>query len=183
MARKKLDEMNNGELYKHYRKTTYVAKGGKWASVIAPFGIVFGLKVKEYVEILGDQSWRLTIGCVLAIIVAIIAIYKEIKHDESTKHLSSVVGWGLAFGLIWLLEVVTKDLKLIVGAEFAGQVVSKGFEYWELFSIGESKEFKELSRKDGTLHQSRLAKKVSHVKERIQKEEERIENSRRRATE
>lgn len=167
MARKKLDEMNNGELYKHYRTQSYIAKGGKWASIIAPFGIIFGVKIGEYVEILGDQTYKLTIGAILCIFVAVIAIYKEFKQDKKKQPLLGIVGWGVAFAIIYLLEVMTKDLLLIVGAEFAGQCVAKAFELYGTHAENEASEYKELAREQGTL--IKKEKKEKKVEEEVAK--------------
>lgn len=184
MARKNVSEMNNGELYKHYRNQRYGAAAGKWGAIIIPFVAVFGAKWNEYVEILGaDNKWRLTVGALLAIFVAAIAVYKEIKHDEKTKHLSGVVGWGLAFAIVCMLEVITRDLKLIIGCEFAGQFVSKGFEYWGLYASGEAEEYKKLAREDGTLHQSKIAEKVDKVKTTVEKGKKPIKEESHQATE
>lgn len=160
MARKKLEDMNNGELYKHYKKQSHIAKAGKWASIVSPFAIVFGVKAGEYIEILGEQSYKLTIGCVLAIIVAVIAIFKEFKKDDKTKKFAGVVGWGLAFALVYFLSVALKDLALIIGTEFAGQFVATGFEYWGSYSANEANEYKSEARHDGSLHRKSEPKEV-----------------------
>ena len=147
--RKKVSEMNNGELYKHYRNQRYIATASKWVSIIAPFAIVFGCKYKEYIKILGEgEQYKLTIGCILAIIVAGIAILREFKKSEETKPFAGVVGWGLAFALCYFFSVAMKDLTLIIGTEFAGQVAAKGFDYWGLYASGEAKEYKILTKNE-----------------------------------
>lgn len=183
MARKKLEEMTNGELYKHYRNQSYIAKGGKWASIITPFAVIFGVKAHEYIEILGDQAYKLTIGGVLAVIVAVICVYKEFKHDEKKKPFASILGWGIALAIIYFLEVVMRDLLLIVGAEFEGQVVAKGFDIWGIYTSEEAKEYKTIAREDKTLHRSKFSEKTDKIKAKIEKHEKEVQESRRRATE
>lgn len=183
MARKKLDEMNNGELYKHYRNQSYIAKSTKWLAIIAPFAIVFGIKAHEYIEILGDQAYKLTIGGVLAVIVAVICVYNEFKHDKKKRPFKSIIGWGVALAIIYFLEVVLRDLLLIVGAEFGGQIIAKSCEFWAIYSEEEAKEYKSMAREDKTLHESKLSKKAGKIKAKIEKHEKEIQESRRRATE
>lgn len=160
MARKKLDEMNNGEKFRAYRKRKIIAKTGKWASIISPFIIVFAVKSGEYIQILGeDQKYKLTIGCILAVILAAIAVLAEFKKVEKLKPFLSVLRWGLAFAIIHFLRVALQDLELIVGTEFAGQVVAKGFDYYDLYAATEEGEYKKLARGDGTLLKKSKEKK------------------------
>ncbi len=179
--------MNNGELYRHYRNQSFIAKGSKWASIIAPFGIVFGCKYNEYIKILGEgERYKLTIGCILAIIVAAIAVLREFKKSDETKPFAGVVGWGLAFALCYFFSVAMKDLTLIIGSEFAGQVAAIGFDYWGLYASGEAKEYKGIARKDGTLKESKFEKvqrKIDLGKQKEEQKENEILESRRRATE
>jgi len=164
MARKKLDEMNNGELYRAYKKRKILAKTGKWASIITPFIVVFAIKSKEYIQILGeDEKYKLTVGCILAVILAGIAIIAEFKKVEKLKPFLSVIRWGLAFAIVHFLRVALQDLELIIGTEFAGQVVAKGFDYYDLYAASEEAEYKKLARGEGTLI------KKSKVKEKEEK--------------
>ena len=42
-VRRPFSQMNNNEKYLYYRKRSRLSIAGKWGSVIAPFGIVFGV--------------------------------------------------------------------------------------------------------------------------------------------
>lgn len=150
--RRPFSEMNNNEKFLYYRKRSRLATVGKWGSVVAPFGIVFGIKFNEYINIIDTgETIKLTIGAILAVIVAGIAVYKEVKHSEETKHLAPAVGWGLAFLFIWLFKVILDDLLLIVGSEFAGQCVAFGIKAYGDHAKEEAVSYKDLARKDGSL--------------------------------
>lgn len=151
MAKKQLYEMTNGEKYERYKRNHHLAMAGKWTSVIAPFTIVFGAKFNEYFILVdNNERIKLTIGCVAAIIVAVVAIYREAKKSAN-KNIAPVIGWGVALALIWLCKTVLDDLLLIVGSEFAGQMAGAGLNVYSDFCSKEAEEYKRLARADNTL--------------------------------
>lgn len=118
-----------------YRKNVMAAcKAGQWASLLGPLGVLFGVKWNEYIAIAEGEGGtvKLTVGAVLAIIVAVVVVYRNCKHQEKIEGkvtmLSWVIGLGVAFALSYLLSVVMKDLALILGVEFAGACASYGFD-------------------------------------------------------
>ena len=156
MAEKKVkrpfSQMNNNEKFLYYRKRRRLSIAGKWGSVIAPFGIVFGVKFNEYVNIIDTgEVVKLTIGSVLAIVVAMIAVYKEVKHSEETKHLAPAFGWALATVFAWLFKVIIDDLFLILLAETCGQFTAMGINIYGEHCKEEANAYKDLARKDGNL--------------------------------
>ncbi len=158
--------MNNGEKYKYYKKRRNLSVAGKWTCVVAPFGIVFGVKFNEYIKIMDtSDTVKLSIGCVLALIVAAIAIYKEFKHGEETKKFAPAVGWGVALAFAWLFQIMLQDLVLIIGAEFAGQCAATGLDIYGKKASEEMTAYKALAREDNTLHYKEPKKvKVKVVK-------------------
>jgi len=166
MAKKAFVDMTNGEKYVHCNKNRNVATAGKWASIITPFLVIFGVKFNEYFVLVEQQEKiKLTIGCIIAIIVAVVAIYQDFKHSEKTKHLAPVVGWGTAFLLSWLLKVILEDLTLILGTEFAGQCVAAGLGKYAEGQDKDAEEYKKLARADRT-----LGVKVKEKKEQVKEE-------------
>jgi len=154
--KRKFSEMNNNEKYLYYRKRRRLSIAGKWGSVIAPFGIVFGVKFNEYVNIIDTgEVVKLTIGSVLAIVVACIAVYKEVKHSEETKHLAPAFGWALATVFAWLLKVIIDDLFLILFAETIGQFTAMGINIYGEHCKEEATAYKDIARKDGSIGQKR----------------------------
>lgn len=114
---------------KYHRIKYYSLKVGKWASMIAPLVAVFGAKFNEYIEVYEGETYKLTIGCIVAIVVAVIACYKEIKKTEGeTSPITTAIGWGVAFMLSYLFHEVITDLTLVLGCEFAGQCVGAGLD-------------------------------------------------------
>ena len=164
--KKTFDQLTHGEKYRYYRKRRNLTTIGKWGSIVTPFGVIFGVKFNEYVQILDTaQTVKLSIGCVLALAVAVIAIYKEFKHSEKSKHLAPAIGWGVALAFAWLFEVILQDLVLILASEFAGQCVAAGFDSYSAYANKEMEEEKTLARQDNTLHKKSQKKiKVKVVK-------------------
>lgn len=155
-VKRPFEQMNDNEKYLYYRKRTRFALAGKWASIIAPIGIVFGIKFNEYVNIITTgEVIKLTVGSFLAIAVAGVVIYREIKHSEETKHLAPVVGCGLALLFAWLFQIIIDDLVFILAWEFGGQCVAKGIEMYGDHAREESKAYKELAREKNTLGHKR----------------------------
>lgn len=150
--RRPFTQMNNNEKYLYYRKRSRLSVLGKWGSVIAPFGIVFGVKFNEYVNIIDTgEVVKLTIGSVLAIIVAVVAVYKEVKHSEETKHLAPAFGWALATVFAWLFKVIIDDLFIILLSETIGQFTAMGINMYGEHAKEEAAAYKDLARRDNTL--------------------------------
>lgn len=151
-VKRPFSQMNNNEKFLYYRKRRRLSIAGKWTSVIAPFGILFGVKFNEYVDVIDTgEVVKLTIGCVLAIIVAAVCVYKEIKKSEETKHLAPAFGWALATLFVWLFKVIIDDLFLIFFSETIGQFTAMGINIYGEHCKEEAKAYKELARKDGNL--------------------------------
>lgn len=151
-VRRPFSEMNDNEKFLYYRKRARLSVLGKWTSVIAPFGIVFGVKFNEYVNIIDTgEVVKLTIGSVLAIVVAVVAVYKEVKHSEETKHLAPAFGWALATVFVWLFKVIIDDLFIILLSETIGQFTAMGINMYGEHAREEAKAYKELARERNTL--------------------------------
>ena len=152
MAKIPFHQLTNGEKYKTFKKRQLFSSAGKWASTIGPLGVLFGVKFNEYFQLVeGQERVKLTIGCVLAIIVACFVIFQDIKKSESTKHLSGAVGWSIALVLCWLLKVVLEDLILILAFEASGQWAAVGLNAYSDHCKIEADEYKKLARADGSL--------------------------------
>ena len=163
-VKRPFSQMNNNEKYLYYRKRRRLSIVGKWGSIIAPFGIVFGIKFNEYVNIIDTgEVVKLTIGCVLAIVVAGVAIYKEVKHSEETKHLAPAFGWALATLFVWLFKVIIDDLFIIFLSETIGQFTAMGINIYSENAKEEAKAYKDLARADGSL-KTKKRKYVTEVR-------------------
>lgn len=151
-VKRPFSQMNDNEKFLYYRKRTRLALAGKWGAIISPLGIVFGIKFNEYVNVMTTgEVIKLTVGSFLAIIVAGITVYREIKHSEETKHLAPVFGCGLALLFAWLFQIIIDDLVFILAWEFGGQCVAKGIEMYGDHAREEAKAYKELARERNTL--------------------------------
>ena len=119
---------------KYYRNAYWACQGGEWAAIMTPLIAVFGAKWNEYFDFVNDThgSVRLTIGCVLALVVSAVVMYKKAKHQEKVEKkatmLTYVLGVGIAFAFAFLFKVVIDDLVLILGCEFAGAAAAYGLD-------------------------------------------------------
>lgn len=115
--------------YKYHRIKYAGLKAGKWSAMIVPFIAIFGAKFNEYIEVYDGQQYKLTIGCIIALIVAAISCYQEVKKTEAKgSPITTAIGWGVAFMLSYLFYEIIRDLTLVLGCEFAGQCVAAGLE-------------------------------------------------------
>ena len=135
MNKKKKEPLKTRNPYKYYRNSYWACQVGEWVSIVAPMITVFGIKWNEYFDFVNEteSATKLTIGCVLALICAVIFVYKKIKHQEKTENkttmLSYVVGIGVAFAFSYFFKVIIDDLFLILGCEFAGSVSAYAIDF------------------------------------------------------
>ena len=135
-ARKaKKEPLKKRNPYKYYRNAYWACQGGEWAAIVAPVVAVFGAKWNEYFVFTetDNSGVKLTIGCVLAFVMAAIFVARKIKYQEKQENkvtmLSYVVGIGVAFAFSYLFKVVIDDIFLILGCEFAGAVGAYGIDF------------------------------------------------------
>lgn len=118
------DNKTTLELYKSFKHKKFACLIGKWLSVISPFIVIGIVNFNDYFT--EYNGYRLSIGCVLAMLVGGYAIYCQARDVD--KKVASVIKWGIAFGLVYFFSSILQDLVLIVGCGFAGQVVGAGFD-------------------------------------------------------
>ena len=123
MARKKFDELTPVEKYKRLRNQGYTCMAMKWLSILSPYLIIGIVNFEDY--FIEADGVKMSLGCVLAAIVAGISIANETKEN---KKINGIVGWAIAFALIFFFQSLLQDLLLIVGCGFIGQLVGAGFQ-------------------------------------------------------
>ena len=121
---KKYNQLTSVEKYKRMRRRNIECKSAKWVSILSPYFIIGAVNFNEYFT--EYNGVKMSLGCVLACVVAGIAIMNETKGKDSK--INGIVGWAVAFALIYLMSSILNDLLLIVGCGFIGQLVGKGFE-------------------------------------------------------
>ena len=120
---KKYKELSSAEKYKRLRNSGFTLKGAKWLSILSPYIIIGSVNFDEYFT--EYNGVKMSLGCVLAIIVMGIAIANETKEN---KKINGLVGWAIAFALIYLMQSILNDLLLIVGCGLLGQLIGAGFD-------------------------------------------------------
>lgn len=120
----KQEDKTTLELYKSFKHRKFACLLGKWLSIISPFVAIGIVNFNDYFT--EYNGIKMSIGCTLAMAVAGIAIYQNVKDDN--KKVANVIKWGLAFGLAYFFSSILQDLVLILGCGFAGQVVGAGFD-------------------------------------------------------
>lgn len=141
MAEKKKTKkapLKQREPYKFYRNGYYACKTGTVGSLLTPLAVLFGVKWEEYVTVSTSEdggnlaTFKLTLGGLICLMVAVIMTYKYIKHDEKAKKqvtmASFVAGLAVAFALCWCFNAILQDLTEILGYELIGAVSAYGFD-------------------------------------------------------
>lgn len=121
--RKKFNELTSVEKYIRLRNQGYTCKAMKWISILSPYLVIGIVNFEDY--FVEADGIKMSLGCVLAAIVAGISIANETKEN---KKINGIVLWGIAFALIFFFQAILQDLLLIVGCGFVGQLVGAGFE-------------------------------------------------------
>lgn len=121
--RKKFDELTSIEKYKRLKRQGNTCVAMKWTAILSPYLTIGIINFDQY--FVEANGVKMSMGCILALIVAGVAISNETKEN---KKVNGLVGWAIAFALIYLFQSILQDLLLIVGCGFVGQLVGAGFE-------------------------------------------------------
>lgn len=165
--KKKLKETNP---YKYYRNCEIGCKTGKWFSILAPFIAIFIAKFNDYFVLITEhEQIKLSIGCILALIVGGIAMWQNLKEEnsEQMKKMSGLLVWGIAFALSYLFQSILQDLTLILGCALIGQLVAKGFELGS-----DSFEALKIEAKENNKDNEKIDKLAKALKEQNHKNDE-----------
>ncbi len=134
MAKEKVkkEPLKTRDPYKYYRNVHYGLYAGTWAATLAPIIAVFGVKWNEYFDYINntDGSVRLTVGCVIAIVLGIVFAVKKAKVEEKQKKEYSMLHYVGFVAILWaflfFFKVIIDDMFLITSCEFGGAVVAYG---------------------------------------------------------
>ena len=140
MKRKKFNELSVDGKYKRLRNRAYTFKALKWISILSPYFIIGAVNFEDYFT--EYNGVKMSIGCVLALVVAGIAIMNETKEN---KKVNGLVVWGVVFALVLLMQSILNDLLLIVGFGLLGQLVGAGFEIGTEKEMMKAKVYQEAS--------------------------------------
>ena len=135
--RKKFDELTPVEKYKKLRNTGYTFKGLKWLSILAPFITIGIINFEDYFQ--EANGIKMSLGCILALVVAGIAVFNETKEN---KKVNNIVGWVIAFALVFFFQSILEDLLMIVGFGLLGQLVGSGFEIGSAIQLEKAEIYK-----------------------------------------
>jgi hypothetical protein len=94
-------------------------KGGSFLMTIAPLAVVVGLNWSHYTQTTASTVSLSAGGGLAAIVFGLKAA------GRLPKNMSSIIKYGIAFGIICLLEPLILDAKLLVGAALAGEIGDK----------------------------------------------------------
>lgn len=110
---------------KFYRNAYYASQISEWLCVIAPIVSIFGIKWNEYFVVNNDK-YKMTIGCVLAIVMGVVFAYRKLKYQEKQEKKSNMYGYALWVGVVcgfsFLFKSIIDDLFIISITEFIGAV-------------------------------------------------------------
>lgn len=101
-------------------------EGGGILTSLAPLLVIIAINWNDYVVAAGGQSWKLSVGGVMAVgIIAALTIGKMKLPGLKTF-------FAILLVIIFLLEPILADLKLLCAAALGGQIIN-GFTF-ELFA-------------------------------------------------
>lgn len=94
-------------------------KAGSFLMTLAPLAVVVGLNWAHYTQTTASTVSLSAGGGLAAIVFGLKAA------GRLPKNMSSIIKYGIAFGIICLLEPLILDAKLLVGAALAGEIGDK----------------------------------------------------------
>lgn len=94
-------------------------KAGSFLMTLAPLAVVVGLNWGHYTQTTASTVSLSAGGGLAAIVFGLKAA------GRLPKNMSSIIKYGIAFGIICLLEPLILDAKLLVGAALAGEIGDK----------------------------------------------------------
>lgn len=147
---KKFNELSSVEKYKRLRNSGYALMVSKYIAILSPYIAIGIANFDEYFT--EYNGVKMSLGCVLAMVVFGIAIRNETKEN---KKINGIVGWAIAFALVWLMQSIVNDLLLIVGCGLVGQLVGAGFEVGASTQLEKSKLYRESIIKATTYNESK----------------------------
>lgn len=136
--KKKKAPLKQRDPLRFYKNGRTACKAGTVVSLATPLVTLFGVKFDEYVKVTSAEdggtlaTFKLTLGGLICVIMAVVITYKYIRHDEKQKKqvtmASFVAGLGVAFALCWCFNAILNDLTEILGYELIGAVSAYGFD-------------------------------------------------------
>lgn len=111
----------NDKQFKKYYRTTILFKILVYISLLLPLIIYMSLNFNSY--FLKATGWKVSMGFLISLVVAILFIKKE------TKFLKGLVGYIVAFLIVYLLTPIIKDLQYLLLCLLIGKVISLPFGY------------------------------------------------------
>lgn len=116
--------------YHKYVAGRYALKAGKYASVVTPYAVEFGIHFDEWF-IQNENGWQLGMGFSIAMTVMAVAMWLRTKKDEDEKLIDSnvtlIVGWFAMAGVFALLANIMNQIAMIMVYGGLGMIVSAGF--------------------------------------------------------
>ena len=112
--------MNNKQFKKYYR-ITILFKILVYISLLLPLIVYMSFNFNSY--FLKATGWKVSMGFLISLVVAILFIKKE------TKFLKGLVGYIVAFLIVYLLTPIIKDLQYLLLCLLVGKVISLPFGY------------------------------------------------------
>lgn len=128
----KKEPLKKRDPQKYYRNVHYGLYAGTWVSTLTPIIAIFGVKWNEYFDFISntESSVKLTIGCVIAIVLAVVFSIKKAKVEEKQNKEYSILHYVGFVAVLWaflfFFKVIIDDMFLITSCEFIGAVGAYG---------------------------------------------------------
>lgn len=99
---------------------------------IAPLVIVVAINWSHYVST-PSRTVSLSIGGAMAVLLMLLKTLGKMPQN-----VNRVVKYGVLFGIVWLLEPIIQDLKILTFAAFIGELVDSLFFVWQIRRLKET---------------------------------------------
>ena len=120
-------ELTPTQKKKRYKRISRLCFGGEFVSTLAPFvAMAIANKDTWFVEV--EDTWKISIGSFLALVVMGIAIWLVSKKKMQNSFATLLVGWATFTGLIFLIGKVVNDLGYIMLFGFFGLAGAAGLD-------------------------------------------------------
>lgn len=120
MESKEKKTKTTNQLRKHYKNVSRLLNVGEVLSAITPIIIIGAIHFDEY--FVQYEGWKMTTAGSLACLMIGLVVFLIAKKKCNVKMLGLLLGVGLFWCILLLIDKIVEDLMMIVGGTFFGLI-------------------------------------------------------------